>query len=166
MEAKQYSYDGDDWGDDEYDEYDDTPPVPPPPHLNPSNAGASDSSKPAAVGMDRSRSMEQVPTGGSVGYHNDGSRSADANTEPAGANAAFTRPADIYGRIQGQTDQQEQLQNDGRPDEASQYVGQSVPDPNSLPPYAPGVADGDVRGLHRPIIQRASSFRIQLTPQK
>lgn len=151
VEAKQYSYDGDDWGDDDYDEYDDTPPVPPPPHLNPSNAGASDSFKPAAVEMDRSRSLDQVTTRDSFGSRNDGSRWADANSASTDTNAAFIRPADIYRRAQDQMNQPEQLQDNGRPNEASQPVGQSVPDPNPPPPYAPGVADGDDRGLHRPI---------------
>lgn len=162
MEAKQYSYDGDDWGDDEYDEYDDNaPPVPQLPHLNPSNGGASgDSSKPLAVGMDRSRSMDQVTTVDSDPSRNDRSRSADGNAEsrtPDGNAAPFVRPADIYKRMQERRmDQQEQL-DAGRPDDASQQVGQSIPDPvskTSPPPGLPGqggVADNDDRVLHRPM---------------
>lgn len=164
VEAKQYSYDGDDWGDDEYDEYDDNPPpVPQPPSLSHTNGGASGlsskhSSRPSLA--DRSRSTDQAAAVGSYGPREDRSRSADgkdaqASHPPESKAQSFVRPADIYKRMQEeQAAQQVQSQDLGRPGEASQEVGQSAPDPasktTSLPGHS-GVADDDDRALHQPL---------------
>ncbi|RJE22795.1 hypothetical protein PHISCL_04853 [Aspergillus sclerotialis] len=163
VEAKQYSYDGDDWGDDEYDEYDDNPPpVPQPPNLNPSNGAVSgDSSKPLPLGMDRS--MDQVGTLDADGSRDDRSHSADGKSAgfdtPDAKSVPLVRPADIYNRMQeARSGQQGQFQDTPRPDEASQQVGQSVPDPISKTSSPPtdelgqcGVVDNDDREPNRPM---------------
>ena len=156
VEAKQYSYDGDDWGDDDYDEYDDSPPpVPQPPSLNPSNGAVSgDSSKPLPLGTDRSRSMDQVGTLDSVGSHDDRSHSADGKSTgmgtPDAKSVPLVRPADIYNRMQ-------EARSGRQPDDASQQMGQSIPYPiskTSPPPDEPGrcgVVDNDDRETDRPM---------------
>ncbi|RHZ43741.1 uncharacterized protein CDV56_100187, partial [Aspergillus thermomutatus] len=112
VEAKKYSYDGNDWGDDEYDEYDDEPPpMPQPASFSQSTNDLSkiaprDPSRPPLPSMDRSRSMDQVATLG-VGPAGSRSRSADGNAVEGSAGSAasnkplpFMRPADIYKRMQ------------------------------------------------------------------
>lgn len=163
MEAKQYSYDGDDWGEDEYDEYDgNPPPVPQPPSLSKANGGASGvssrhSSRPSPLSADPSRSTDQV----AAIDPNRSRRSADSDETKASHGASdskplpFVRPADIYKRMrQEAADHQGQSQGVGRPDEASQEVGQSARDPaSSVSPLSSfgGVADDDDRALHQPL---------------
>ncbi|KAF4162974.1 hypothetical protein CNMCM6936_001402 [Aspergillus lentulus] len=112
VEAKKYSYDGNDWGDDDYEEYDDEPlPMPQPASFSQSTNDLSrvaprDPLRPPLPSMDRSRSMDQVATLG-VGPAGSRSRSADRNAVEGPAGSApsnkplpFVRPADIYKRMQ------------------------------------------------------------------
>jgi hypothetical protein len=111
VEAKKYSYDGNDWGEDEYDEYDDeAPPMPQPASFSQSTNDLSrmaprDPARPPLPSMDRSRSMDQVGTLG-VGPAGSRSRSTERNAVEGSAGSAasnkplpFVRPADIYKRM-------------------------------------------------------------------
>lgn len=98
VEAKKYSYDGDDWGEDEYGEYeydDELPPVPQTQRVgaNQSTPDISstlpkDTSHPPMPSMDRSRSMDRVQT-----MPKEDPVSSDSPTTPV------IRPADIYKRM-------------------------------------------------------------------
>lgn len=96
VEAKKYTYDGDDWGEDEYGEYeyDDEPPVPQlqQPGANRSNPDISSISKgsshPPLPSMDRSRSMEHTQT-----------ESAGNPASPSSPETPIVRPAEIYKRM-------------------------------------------------------------------
>ncbi|KAE8359896.1 hypothetical protein BDV27DRAFT_47763 [Aspergillus caelatus] len=110
VEAKKISYDGNDWGDDEYDEYDEDPTPPLPQQQQPLNQSTGDLPslasrnipKPWALGMDRSRSMDQVMTLGTGPAADSRSRSADRNAEEQDHNLPL-RPAHIYSRLREQT---------------------------------------------------------------
>lgn len=92
VEAKQYSYDGGDWGDedDEEEEEEEAPPVPRPPPANRTGSSSELSSRRLsglALGAEASR----------------GSPSADVKPAPNGGDqqqGSFVRPADIYKRMQ------------------------------------------------------------------
>ncbi|EAW09330.1 uncharacterized protein ACLA_035330 [Aspergillus clavatus NRRL 1] len=113
VEAKKYSYDGNDWGDDEYGEYDDDEPLPVPPASSFSQSTNDlskvvprNSARPPLPSMDRSRSMDHVAILG-VGLAGSRSRSVEGNTAQAPADSAasdkslpFVRPADLYKRMQ------------------------------------------------------------------
>ncbi|KAH1571223.1 hypothetical protein V6Z96_002165 [Aspergillus fumigatus] len=144
VEAKKYSYDGNDWGDDEYEEYDDEPPsMSQPASFSQSTNDLSrvaprDPSRPPLPSMDRSRSMDQVTTLG-VGPAGSRSRSADRNAVEGTAGSApsnkplpFVRPVDIYKRMQERHQQlPEAPRNDGPSD-----LGRSHTEPisSSQPP--------------------------------
>ncbi|RAH42343.1 uncharacterized protein BO95DRAFT_446087 [Aspergillus brunneoviolaceus CBS 621.78] len=104
VEAKKYSYDGNDWGDDEYGEYDDDEPPPVPQHnLNQSTGDlpsmfTRDVSRPPLPSMDRSRSMDQVATLGG-----DSVRAQPADpVQPATRTVPIVRPVDIYKRMRSE----------------------------------------------------------------
>ncbi|KAL4884814.1 hypothetical protein BJY04DRAFT_182088 [Aspergillus karnatakaensis] len=102
VEAKKYSYDGDDWGEDEYGEYeyDDEP-------LQSQNqrTGANqstpdisstlpqDRSHPPLPSMDRARSMERVQT-----------MPTESSAASSNSPASIVRPADIYKRMREDQD--------------------------------------------------------------
>lgn len=133
VEAKKYSYDGNDWGDDEYGEYDDEDEIPPLPqstHLNQSTPDISgglsrDRDRPQnspLPSMDRSRSMDQVATLG-VNDAGDSSRSRSVDrTVP------IVRPAEIYNRIRGNTAGRAQAPESGLATGDSHGVGPSQTD--------------------------------------
>lgn len=111
--------------------------------------------------MDRSRSTDQVASLGSDGSRDGRSHSADGKGKEVSSATdskplPFIRPADIYKRLaEEKAGQRGQTQDAGRlPDEASQQVGPSHPDPASKtsPPTSmqahDGVAYNDDRGLH------------------
>lgn len=115
VEAKQYSYDGNDWGDEDDDEYvDDEPPAVSPQttsNLSHRTADASGLPRPSLPAMDRSRSMDHVlavdPDGGSGSRSQsvDGRNAAISGlgAEPSSrGQAPFVRPADIYKRMREQ----------------------------------------------------------------
>ncbi|KAI9371189.1 hypothetical protein BJX61DRAFT_512421 [Aspergillus egyptiacus] len=97
VEAKKYSYDGDEWGDDEYGEYDqdDNKSA-----LQDQHAGVNRSTpdisstlpggmpRPPLPSMDRAHSMDRVQT-----------LSADTSAAPSSSPASIVRPADIYRRM-------------------------------------------------------------------
>ena len=153
VEAKQYSYDGDDWGDDEYDEYDDNPPpVPQPPSLDPSSG--------LPLKTDRSRSMDHMGMMDSDGSRDGRRPSAEGKSTgsatPDTKSVPFVRPADIYQRMQEtRSGQPGQSRDTHRPDDESQQVGQSVPDlvSNTSPPRDErgqrGMVDDDDRERQR-----------------
>ncbi|GES57648.1 hypothetical protein ATEIFO6365_0001093700 [Aspergillus terreus] len=134
VEAKKYSYDGNDWGEDEWDEYDDpTPPVPQPAPLANQSTGDIPSTllrntpRPPATAMDRSRSMEHVAT---LGVNSGpGSRSQSTErTAGQSSNSAvpIVRPADIYRRMPGQQSGQDTPSGTGHPSEIPTAVGPSA----------------------------------------
>lgn len=97
VEAKKYTYDGDDWGEDEYGEYeyDDEPPVPQLPQAgaNRSNPDISStlpkgSSHSPLPSMDRSRSMEHTQA-----------ESTGSLASPSSPETPIVRPAEIYKRM-------------------------------------------------------------------
>ncbi|OJJ48155.1 hypothetical protein ASPZODRAFT_1529667 [Penicilliopsis zonata CBS 506.65] len=130
VEAKKYSYDGNDWGDDEYDEYDNDPPAPPVPAIGPtsSNATAPASAmshpprsstlplpsqilgRPAPMSaMDRSRSFDHI--GSTLKVEDRGGRSQSAEAESLAESRdtkplPFIRPADIYKRMREEKERQ------------------------------------------------------------
>ncbi|RDW86287.1 uncharacterized protein DSM5745_02929 [Aspergillus mulundensis] len=100
VEAKKYSYDGDDWGEDEYGEYeyDDQPPEPQTqltaanrstPHI--SSTLSKGASHPPLPSTDRSRSMERAQT-----MPTESPAASGSPTTP------IIRPADIYKRMRGE----------------------------------------------------------------
>ncbi|PYH84799.1 hypothetical protein BO82DRAFT_328826 [Aspergillus uvarum CBS 121591] len=106
VEAKKYSYDGNDWGDDEYGEYDDEEPPPVPQHnLNQSTGDLPsmfmrDTSRPPLPSMDRSRSMDQVATLGGEPIR---AQPPEATVvEPATRTVPIVRPVDIYKRMRSE----------------------------------------------------------------
>ncbi|PLB52606.1 hypothetical protein P170DRAFT_107093 [Aspergillus steynii IBT 23096] len=150
VEAKKYSYDGNDWGDDEYGEYDDDedeiPPLPQSTHMNQSTPDISgglsrdrDRTQHSLPSMDRSRSMDQVATLG-VDEAGDSSRSRSADrTVP------IVRPAEIYNRIRGNTAGRAQAPESGLATGDSAGVGPSQTD--SVPQGSlPGI---DTYGDHQ-----------------
>lgn len=105
VEARQYSYDGNDWGDEDDEEYDDEPPpVPQPPPRFVDTKGLP---RPSFPVMDRSKSMDQVLTVHSDGASGNRSRSAEGEkaaipgqgAQTSSKPAPFVRPADIYKRM-------------------------------------------------------------------
>ncbi|PYH47849.1 uncharacterized protein BP01DRAFT_354385 [Aspergillus saccharolyticus JOP 1030-1] len=109
VEAKKYSYDGNDWGDDEYGEYDDDEPPPVPQHnLNQSTSTGDlpsmftrDPSRPPLPSMDRSRSMDHVATLGAESIRD---RSTEPTVvEPATRTVPIVRPVDIYKRMRSES---------------------------------------------------------------
>lgn len=135
VEAKKYSYDGNDWGEDEWDEYDDdpTPPVPQPAPLANQSTGDIPSTllrnapRPPATAMDRSRSMEHVATLGV----NSGPGSRSQSTERTAGQSSniampIVRPADIYRRMPGQQSGQDAPSGTGHPSEIPTAVGLSA----------------------------------------
>ncbi|KAK1140476.1 hypothetical protein N8T08_010320 [Aspergillus melleus] len=136
VEAKKYSYDGNDWGDDEYGEYDDDdyeepPPLPQSTHMNQSTPDISkglsrdrdnNTQTPPLPSMDRSRSVDQVMTLG-VNDAGDSSRSRSADrTVP------IVRPAEIYNRLRGNTAERAQAPGPGLTTGDSTGVGPSQTD--------------------------------------
>ncbi|KAB8071704.1 hypothetical protein BDV29DRAFT_178720 [Aspergillus leporis] len=109
VEAKKISYDGNDWGDDDFDEYDEEeppPPVPQPQSLNQStgdlpSAASRNVPRPWLSSMDRSRSMDMVATLGTGSAGDSRSRSVDRNA-PEQDQTLPMRPADIYQRLRGE----------------------------------------------------------------
>ncbi|KAL4991425.1 hypothetical protein BDW68DRAFT_141750 [Aspergillus falconensis] len=97
VEAKKYSYDGDDWGEDEYGEYeyDDQPPEPQTQRTS-ANQSTPDISSTLSKGsphpplpsMDRSRSMERAQT-----------MPTESPAPSSSPTANIVRPADIYKRM-------------------------------------------------------------------
>ncbi|OJJ75592.1 hypothetical protein ASPBRDRAFT_26160 [Aspergillus brasiliensis CBS 101740] len=122
VEAKKYSYDGNDWGDDEYGEYDDedeTPPVPQPPSMNQSTGDipsmfTRDVSRPPLPSVDRSRSMDQVATLDAAGGAH---RSLSADRMAAAPNnnrtVPIVRPAEIYKRMRAESAARQQASEAG-----------------------------------------------------
>ncbi|PWY92812.1 hypothetical protein BO70DRAFT_357950 [Aspergillus heteromorphus CBS 117.55] len=112
VEAKKYSYDGNDWGDDEYDEYDDDDGPPPPvPAVPSSNQSTGDipgmftrgMARPPLPSMDRSRSLDHVATLDAAAADSR-SRSVDRTaTDPNNRTVPIVRPAEIYKRIRAES---------------------------------------------------------------
>ncbi|KAI2842071.1 hypothetical protein CBS11350_5990 [Aspergillus niger] len=137
VEAKKYSYDGNDWGDDEYGEYDDedeTPPVPQPPSMNQSTGDipsmfTRDVSRPPLPSADRSRSMDQVATLDAAGAGAHRSLSADRMAAAPNNNRTvpIVRPAEIYKRMRAESAARQQASE----------AGYFVDNPGAAPPGAP-----------------------------
>ncbi|KAL4820953.1 hypothetical protein BDW67DRAFT_75242 [Aspergillus spinulosporus] len=110
VEAKKYTYDGDDWGEDEYGEYeyDDQPPEPQTQRAS-ANQSTPDVSSTLSLGpphpplprTGRSRSMERAQT-----------MPAESPAASGSPTAAMVRPADIYKRMREE-------QQDPRPSPAA-----------------------------------------------
>lgn len=134
MEAKTVSYDGDDWGDDDEEEEeedeDETPPAVPSPVLSAVGQSpydpriqATNVRKESPVGA-RSLSRDRVgPVGSSQANSSpmasDPTQSVfSAGAEPSSASAAqspvFTRPADIYKRMQEERERERRSQESAR----------------------------------------------------
>ncbi|KJK67729.1 hypothetical protein P875_00109007 [Aspergillus parasiticus SU-1] len=174
VEAKKISYDGNDWGDDEYDEYDEDPVPPPPPQQQPLNQSTGDLPglaarsipKPWALGMDRSRSMDQVTTLGTGPAPDSRSRSVDRNAEEQDHNLPL-RSADIYSRLR------EQTAGPGSPPSLSRASTDPVPTASPAGREAkgkqsenqsvPSRAQNDVPIIGLPDVRRLSGFGADLT---
>lgn len=108
VEAKQYSYDGNDWGDDDEEEEDEEYEEEQPPAVAPQQAYKSlqrPGDRPSMLGKDRSKSTDQVLGVDPESASGNQSQSADGR----GAAAPFVRPADIYKRMR------EDREKDGLP---------------------------------------------------
>lgn len=167
VEAKQYSYDGNDWGDEEDEEYEEEPPAVPPQPA--SNSSQRPGDRPSMLGKDRSRSTDQV-----LGVDPDdasGNRSQSADRK--GATAPFVRPADIYKRMR------EDREKDGlpaatrgstepfstTPPRASAGALQSTGSPISAR-GRPGVADGKrLSGINTDLAGGSSSSSIPIVQE-
>lgn len=148
VEAKSYSYDGDDWGDDEYDEYDPSPPPPPPPPpaarttglRKPSQGVPSPTSEPSSGRLPSSTRQSPVqqhdmprgrsPPARSPSLQEIPSRSvtsppveASSNEAPDSSNSSkplpFIRPADIYKRMEEERSREQPPQDSNRPSEGA-----------------------------------------------
>lgn len=140
VEAKQYSYDGNDWGDEEDEEYEEEPPAVPPQPAYTSSQRPGD--RPSMLGKDRSRSTDQV-----LGVDADSAgenRSQSADGRGAGA-APFVRPADIYKRMQ------EDREKDGLPAATRAHTESPV---STTPPRASAGALQSATGSPSPISTR------------
>ena len=121
VEAKKYSYDGNDWGDDEYGEYDDdeTPPLPQPSSLNQSTGDipsmfTRDVTRPPLPSMDRSRSMDHVATLDAAGAGAQRTMSTDCITvDPTTRAVPIVRPAEIYKRMRAESAARQQASEPG-----------------------------------------------------
>jgi len=133
VEAKQYSYDGGDWGDDDDDEEEEEPPVPPrPPYATHRTGSSSELS---------SRRLSGLAFGA-----NDSRRSvsAEVTADSSGGDKIlpFIRPADLYKRMR----EEKPSTDSGRQAEAS-------------PPTQAPVATRDPSSSMRlPEVQRMSAF--------
>lgn len=142
VEAKSYSYDGDDWGDDDYDEYDQSPPPPPLPPVaarttglrKPSQGVTSPTSEPSsgrlpsitrestpqdATSRGRSppvgsQTLQDTPNRSVTNLPGDTSSNdgQDSNTSKP---LPFIRPADIYKRMEEERARERQSQDSSRP---------------------------------------------------
>lgn len=158
VEAKKFSYDGDDWGDDEYGEYDhdeeELPPVPPVPPVNPvlvagqtnATSGPISNTPVRPYGFDRSVTTDTL---GSVDRpsHADRSQTFDVTSSGGFGNGRavpFVRPADIYKRMR------EERQRQGTPQGSSPSSGLPRPTDTTsktgprLPPRVPEQQGGFV----------------------
>ncbi|THC93950.1 hypothetical protein EYZ11_006561 [Aspergillus tanneri] len=167
VEAKKYSYDGNDWGEDEYGEYDDdddeTPSVQQSACVNqsvpeiPATFSQHHLQNTSMPAKDRSRSVDQVSTLKAVDVAASRSRSAEAKDRTV----PIVRPAEIYERLR--EDPAERSQDPG--------IGQATS--NSTDPISKGSSPGvDPRGdplpsdekkpespaLQLPDVKRISSF--------
>ncbi|KAL3475073.1 hypothetical protein BJX99DRAFT_259830 [Aspergillus californicus] len=126
VDAKKYSYDGDDWGEDEYGEYeyDDEPPVPQDPRISAnqstpdvSNSLPKSTSHPPLPSMDRSHSMDQVRTIPTK---------IPAVNSPA---SPIVHPADIYRRMR--EEQKGHQASPPTPSSGERTLGNSVTSPST-----------------------------------
>ncbi|KAL4897579.1 hypothetical protein BDV59DRAFT_46402 [Aspergillus ambiguus] len=156
VEAKKYSYDGNDWGEDEWDEYDDdpTPPVPQPPPIANQSTGdipstsARNAPRPPSTAMDRSRSMDHVATLGV----NSGSESRDQSADRSvrgtpSSTMPIVRPADIYRRMQEQQSGPDAPSGSERPSEIPTAVGPSATTEGASKSYP---SEREMSGDHLP----------------
>ncbi|KAE8379205.1 hypothetical protein BDV26DRAFT_173182 [Aspergillus bertholletiae] len=175
VEAKKISYDGNDWGDDEYDEYDEdpTPHLPQQQQQPPLNQSTGDLTslpsrnipKPWALGMDRSRSMDHVTTLGTGPTADSRSRSADRDAGEQDHNLPL-RSADIYSRLR------EQTAGPGNPPGLSRAstepvpmtipAGQEAKGRQPEPQSVPSRPQNDVPIIGLPDVRRLSGFDADL----
>ncbi|RAL02854.1 uncharacterized protein BO80DRAFT_423320 [Aspergillus ibericus CBS 121593] len=135
VEAKKYSYDGNDWGDDEYGEYDDdeTPPLPQPSGMNQSTGDilsmfTRDVTRPPLPSMDRSRSMDHVGTLNAAAAGAQRTMSSDRITvDPTNRTVPIVRPAEIYNRMRAGSAARQQASE----------AGYFVENPGAAPPAEP-----------------------------
>lgn len=137
VEAKSYSYDGDEWGDDEYDEYDPSPPPPPPlptaratglrkpsqggvtsPTSEPSSGRLPSSSRESPAQQDDTSRGRSPPVGSPTTLppdtsSNDGQQSANSSKP-----LPFIRPADIYKRMEEERAKERPSADSSRPEDA------------------------------------------------
>ncbi|KAL4918588.1 hypothetical protein BDW62DRAFT_63598 [Aspergillus aurantiobrunneus] len=123
VEAKTYTYDGDDWGEDEYGEYeyDDKPPVPQVPRTGTNQTTPETFSKetphPPLLSTDHSRSMERSQT-----------MPIDSPASPA----SIIRPADIYKRMREEQVAHQPAPVEPSADERTLASGTSVASPPAI----------------------------------
>lgn len=145
VEAKQYSYDGGDWGDDDEEEEEEEPPVPPqPPYATHRTGSSSELSSRRlsglAFGADESR----------------GSPSAEARADSSGGDKAlpFIRPADLYKRMR----EERPAAEPGRQTEASQSPTVSLPTQAPVAASDPSGASQASPTMGLPELKRISAF--------
>ncbi|PYH88337.1 hypothetical protein BO71DRAFT_403957 [Aspergillus ellipticus CBS 707.79] len=162
VEAKKYSYDGNDWGDDEYEEYDDEPPpLPQVPSLNQStgdipNMFTRDTTRPPLPSsMDRSRSLDHVATLNAAGADSRSRSVGRTATDPNSRTVPIVRPADIYQRMRAASATRRlsagpdyfSLNPSGAGPPVSESVSQDIPSASRAPEQAAGAPDD--RMLHQ-----------------
>ncbi|KAL4805626.1 hypothetical protein BDV18DRAFT_161274 [Aspergillus unguis] len=137
VEAKKYSYDGDDWGEDEYGEYeyDDEPPVPQT-HKTGANQSTPDvsstlskeTSRPPLPSSDRSRSVDRIQT-----VPTEGPATSDSPTTP------IVRPAEIYKRMRDeqQTRQTPPIEPSTEPSSTSPPINSPPAEPSGIAAFVP-----------------------------
>ncbi|KAL1968153.1 hypothetical protein VTN77DRAFT_2284 [Rasamsonia byssochlamydoides] len=171
VEAKSYSYDGGDWGDD--DEYEDehTPAAPAPPAVPPLAKDAGSRSNSAHRSEDRSLSLDR--SGGQDRRHDSPSRltpdkpadaSADASSESADQAKlpTFIRPADIYKRMQKEREKERRSQETAPSESDSVGPTSHVENNRDQDPSSPGDSTATpsqaVPSLSLPEVKRLSGF--------
>ncbi|KKK16716.1 hypothetical protein AOCH_005342 [Aspergillus ochraceoroseus] len=133
VEAKKYSYDGDDWGEDEYGEYeyddDQTPPAASQTHPATVNQGTADTastisndpSQSAAPSTDRSRGADQALTAPPEGP-----------AASASSPASIVRPADLYRRMREEQRGQQHAPGKSSSNDIAPAVAPSVNPPPAI----------------------------------
>jgi hypothetical protein len=144
VEAKQYSYDGGDWGDDDEEDEEEPPAPPQPPYTAQRTGSSSELSSRRLSGL---------------GFGNDESRagpSVEARVDSAGGDKAlpFVRPVDLYKRMREDRPSVET----GLQGPASQIPITSPPTQVPVSTSEPSVNNRDLPSMGLPEVERISSF--------
>ncbi|KAF3390559.1 hypothetical protein F1880_009011 [Penicillium rolfsii] len=161
VQAKQYSYDGGDWGDDDDDdeEEEEPPAAPVPPYATQKTGSTSDLSSTRLPGLG---SGTEAPRAGPTTESKPTSMVGDQKSLP------FIRPADIYKRMHEERTPQGEAASSGRPAESQASVQSSPPPTQPIATGGNGTLPGnlgafpqttqDAPSITLPEVKRLSGF--------